>query len=94
MSEKKEQFTVICPKCKGEEVHWCDTCDKEIGFDRNTDFIERRESFSLKGETVTVDAKIPICPVCKDEITDDVMDSAIMKSGIRMYEIQTGKSFK
>lgn len=77
-----------------QQIHWCDKCNKEVDFDRNIDFIERRESFSLKGETVTVDAKIPTCPICKNEITDDALDSAIMKSAIEIYEIQTGKIFK
>lgn len=73
--------------------HWCDKCEKEVEFNREKDFTKRDETLNFKGETVTVKAQIPICSLCKAEITDEMMDSARMKAAIEMWESQTGKKF-
>ena len=73
---------------------WCYECEKEVEFDREKDFVKRDETLKFKGQTVTINEKIPLCPLCKAEIADDMMDSVRMKSAIEMWERQTGVKFK
>ncbi|QJI52349.1 YgiT family zinc finger protein [Psychrobacillus phage Perkons] len=80
---------------KEQQIHWCDKCNKEVQFEEDKHFIERDETLTFKGETVTViGAKIPVCHVCNNEITDEKLDTKIMQSAIKLWEEKTGKRFK
>lgn len=77
-----------------QQNHWCEVCDKEVFFDRNKDYVRREEILTFKGEIVTIkDAKIPICNQCHHEISDEILDSELMKKSIEVWQLKTGKVF-
>lgn len=61
-------------------VKWCSVCQNEIC----AKIIERESDFTFKGETFTTTERVPVCPKCGEELTDEKLDSELMK---RLYDL-------
>lgn len=77
-----------------QQTHYCETCNTSIAFDRTRDFILKDETFAIRGESILIqDAKIPVCPHCGHEVSDEVLDNVLLGQTIAGWEEKTGKDF-
>lgn len=78
-----------------QQIHYCEACNQQVDFNREQDFILRDETLHILGEAIILnDVKVPVCPICKDDISDDVLDTKQLQDAIEQYEKQTGKVYK
>lgn len=55
---------------------------------KNTTIIERQETYVVKGEKITVDAKIKKCEICNQEFFDVNLDTENLKNAYKKYKEQ------
>jgi putative zinc finger/helix-turn-helix YgiT family protein len=68
---------------RNNKKYICDKC--EIVDERNTIIDERRENYRVKGEDVSVDAKVRICQQCGAEISDEALDELTVQAAFDVY---------
>lgn len=56
-------------------------CDTE----RNTKVIKCKETYSVRGEGILVDARIALCTFCGEEILDEGLDSLNLQDAYDVY---------
>lgn len=66
---------------------FCDNCQKDV----ETKIVERRSSYTFKGETFELNERVLICS-CGQELYDEILDSETMKALAEMYEERIGLS--
>ena len=65
--------TIFCPNCEQE---------------KQTNIEQREETFTVKGEKISVPAYVLICSNCKNDIFDEELDSANIATAYNEYRKQ------
>ena len=66
------------------EVHmkkYCEKCNKEV----ETTIVTKKESYTVHGETIDVDAKVRVCKACGEELFDEELDNATLLAVYKKY---------
>lgn len=67
-------------------ILFCPNCDE----DREVEIIERVESFPVRGEELEVTAKVAVCLSCKEDVPDERLDDATLRSVYETYRKKYG----
>ncbi|MFD1415365.1 type II TA system antitoxin MqsA family protein [Oceanobacillus jeddahense] len=67
------------------KVKYCDNCQ----IDKKAKVIERRSSYTFKGETFEIDERVLICE-CGEELYDEALDSEVMDTLTKLYQERIG----
>lgn len=51
---------------------YCENCNKEV----ETTVVTKKESYTVYGETIEVDAKVLVCKECCEEFFDEELDNS------------------
>jgi putative zinc finger/helix-turn-helix YgiT family protein len=65
---------------------YCETCGSFV----DPDVIARDETYSVKGESITVPARIAICPVSGDELSNETLDDETLSKAFAVYRARRG----
>jgi putative zinc finger/helix-turn-helix YgiT family protein len=63
---------------------FCETC----GLFVDPDVITRDETLSVKGESITVPARVAICPVSGDELPNETLDDETLTRAFAVYRVR------
>lgn len=65
---------------------YCDYCRKEVEFREEL----RKETYTVKGEEVTIDARVCSCPECGEELWVSEVDGENLNKAYNMYRKRHG----
>jgi len=63
---------------------FCSECEEKV----KADIVRKEETFTVKGEKVSVPSSVLVCPKCKNELFDEELDSANLASAYNEYRKQ------
>ena len=63
---------------------FCSDCEEKV----KTDIVQKEETFTVKGEKVSVPVSVLVCSKCKNELFDEELDSANLASAYNEYRKQ------
>jgi putative zinc finger/helix-turn-helix YgiT family protein len=65
---------------------YCETCGSFV----DPDVITRDETYDVKGESITVPARVAICPVSGDELSNETFDDETLTKAFAVYRARRG----
>ncbi|WP_274856146.1 type II TA system antitoxin MqsA family protein [Bacillus methanolicus] len=71
-------------------MKWCDHCRGDV----EANIVERNATYEFKGETFEIIETVAVCPSCKEELTDELLDNQIMQQLTDLYMKRKGLSFE
>lgn len=71
------------------KIKYCDGCQRDV----EANVVERRSSYTFKGETFEIDERVLMCD-CGQELYDEILDTETMKTLTKMYEDRIGLSLE
>lgn len=69
--------------------NYCTYCQTEV----ELEMIQKSETYPVRGKDITIDAKVHICPKCKNEIWDLKTDDANLLQAYNLYRKQKNLLF-
>lgn len=65
---------------------FCDTCGRFV----EPDVVDREETIPVKGDPVTVSARIAVCPTCATELPNETLDDETLVNAFAVYRARHG----
>ena len=65
---------------------YCLPCRKTV----EADVVERKETYTVKGESIEILAQVAVCPQCNQDLYDDELDSQTQQSVFNQYRQKHG----
>lgn len=62
-------------------MQFCDYCNKNV----QTNIIKKKETYSVKGQEITVIANVMTCAECGEELFNEALDQATLVSVFEKY---------
>lgn len=66
-----------------DKKYICDTC--YLIEESKTRIVERPETYEVKGEPITVLARVRVCGACNQEVSDETLDDATLQAAYDVY---------
>jgi putative zinc finger/helix-turn-helix YgiT family protein len=68
------------------ERSYCDVCQRET----DVEVIQMEETYPVKGESITIDAKVKVCGLCRTDLFDEYLDSNNLSAAFEIYRQKHG----
>lgn len=68
------------------ERSYCDICRRET----EVEVTERKETYPVKGEPITIDAKVKVCSLCGTDLFDENLDSSNLNTAFEIFRRKHG----
>ncbi len=65
---------------------YCPQC----GADRQMEMVNKRESYKVRGEEISLDVTVPVCPSCGEVVSIPSVDDSILDEVYRLYRDRKG----
>jgi putative zinc finger/helix-turn-helix YgiT family protein len=65
---------------------FCDTCSRFV----DPEIVSRLETLAVKSESVTVHARVAVCPACSTELSNETLDDETLAAAFAVYRVRHG----